>query len=176
MTHKYQIHEKDYLDFQLYTASKGARFYKKMRNGRFFLTLTSLITASYFLYIKDWGMLTYFGLTTLVFFFLYPRYFKCRQKVHYTKFIRRHYRSIFGQNEALEVKGKTVNLINETGEGQLKASEFTTITETKNHFFAGLESGSSLIIPKGQLSDPALLLRELKGLKVKVISDLEWTW
>lgn len=176
MTHTYQIHEKDYLDFQLYTASQGVRFYKKQRNGRYFLTLTSLITAVYFLSIQDWGMLAYFGLAALVFFFFYPRYFKWRQKVHYTKFIRRHYRSLFGESESLEINGKTVNLSNVTGAGQLKASDFTQIIETADHFFAGLKSGSSLIIPKAQLTDPNQLLREFKGLKLTVKADLDWTW
>ena len=65
MKFEYQIQEQDYLDFQLYTASKSPRFEKKQRNGRYFITLCSLITACYFTYVQDWGMVAYFGLTTV---------------------------------------------------------------------------------------------------------------
>lgn len=176
MKFQYQIQEKDYLDFQLYTASVGPRFQKKQTNGKYFLALCSLITTSYFLYIQDWGMVAYFGLTTLIFFLFYPRYFKWRQRVHYTKFIRRHYRSLFGANETLEVNGKNLQLENATGKGTIKNAEIKDLTEIGTHFFINLTAGSSLIIPKRELQDVTAFSRELKNLKLKTNNQLDWKW
>ncbi len=176
MKFEYQIQEQDYLDFQLYTASKSPRFEKKQRNGRYFITLCSLITACYFTYVQDWGMVAYFGLTTAVFFLFYPWYFKWRQKVHYTKYIRRNYKNLFGRSEEMEVKGKTLELTNSTGKGQIKASELEKFIETKNHFFIQMKSGASLIIPVYKMDDAAALRSQINGMKIPVEKDMDWTW
>ncbi|MFT5822051.1 MAG: hypothetical protein ACI8ZM_003307 [Crocinitomix sp.] len=176
MKFEYQIQEQDYLDFQLYTATRSVRFEKKQRNGRYFITLCSLILACYFIYDQDWGMTAYFGLQTVVFFLFYPWYFKWRQKVHYTKYIRRNYKNLFGRSETLEVKGKTLHLVNSTGEGQIKAAELDQFIETKRHFFIEMKSGASLIIPIYEMSDADSLKRQINGMKIPVEKDLDWKW
>lgn len=176
MTFDYQIQEKDYLDFQLYTASKSPRFYKRRRNGQYFLTICSLITALYFSYVQDWGLFAYFGLSAAVFFLFYPRYFNWRQKVHYTRHIRRNYKSIFGKTEYLTVKGKSIVLKNSTGEGGIKREELAKITETAKHFFIHLKSGASLIIPRHELDDAEAFKKAIKSLNLKMEQDLDWKW
>ena len=176
MEFEYQIKESDYLDFQLYTVSKSPRFFKKQNNGRYFLAICSLITASYFLYSKNMGMLAYFGLTTVVFLLFYPKYYKWRQKVHYIKFIRRNYRNLFDKSEVMEVKGKQILLKNYTGEGTINSADLDKISETKNHFFIQLKSGASLIIPKTELTDTSIFKKEIKKLGLPYEVDLEWVW
>jgi hypothetical protein len=176
MKFEYQIEEQDYLDFQLYTASKSPRFFKKQRNGQYFITICSLILACYFIYAKDWGMTAYFGLSTVVFFLFYPRYFKWRQKVHYIKYIRRNYKNLFGRSEEMEVKGKTIHLVNASGSGEIKAAELTKFIETGKHFFIQMKSGASLIIPLHDLKDSTKLRSQINTLKIPVKKDLNWKW
>lgn len=176
MKFEYEIQEQDYLNFQLYTATKSARFEKKKQNGRYFITICSLILACYFIYSKDWGMAAYFGLTTVVFFLFYPWYFKWRQKVHYTKYIRRNYRNLFGRSETMEVKGNTLHLVNSTGEGTIKATELDRLIETNTHFFIEMKTGASLIIPIHKMEDAETLRKQINGMKIKVVKDLDWKW
>ena len=176
MNFTYNNHEQDYLAFQLYTASKSDTFYTKMKNSRYFITFCSLIMALYFLVAKDWGMLAYFGLTTVVFFVFYPTYFRWRQKVHFTRFIHRHYKNLFGKQEIFEVIGKNISLENISGKGTIKNAEIEKIMETKHHFFIALKSGASLIIPKNQLDDPSIFFKQLKSLNINTIKEPNWQW
>jgi hypothetical protein len=176
MKFEYQIQEQDYLDFQLYTASKSPRFEKKQSNGRYFITISSLVLACYFIYAKDWGLAAYFGLQTAAFFLFYPWYFKWRQKVHYTKYIRRNYKNLFGRSEEIEIKGNTIHMVNSTGSGQIKASELKKFVETQNHFFIQMKTDASLIIPIHDLENVGTLRKQIHAMKIPVEKDLDWKW
>lgn len=175
MKFEYTLQEADYLSFQLYTAQQLPRFYLRQKNGRFFLALIFATMGIYFGYSKEWGMVTYFALVTIAIFLFYPRYFRWRQKMHYLRFVRQHYRSAFNSTETFERSGKTVKLSNQTGEGLLPQTELQSWVETGDHFYIILASSSGLVIPKGQI-DADAFRKELTVLNLPHAIDLNWAW
>lgn len=175
MTHTYTLTEQDYLNFQLYTISKTPRFVPRQRNGRYFVAFCSAITMIYFIYTQNYWSASYFGISTVALFLLYPRYFKWRQKVHYLKHIRRHYKNKFGLQETLVIDNKLITLTNHTGTGTLKLSDFEKICEIGTHYFMVLEGGAALILPKKELNEQTFK-SDLKTLKLPHQSDLNWRW
>ena len=88
MTLEIKINEQDFLDFQLFTASKSDRINKKKRNGWILLTLGSTVVALFFYLNQNIAMTIYFGLVAIACGLFYPRYFKWRYKKHYKTYIR----------------------------------------------------------------------------------------
>ena len=99
----YKIDEQDFLDFQLFTASKSDRINKKKRNGWILLTAGSIVIALYFYLNGNSTMTIYFGLVALACGLFYPKYFKWRYKNHYKTYIKENYSKRFGQIESLEI-------------------------------------------------------------------------
>jgi len=175
MKFEYTLQEDDYLSFQLYTAQQRPRFYLRQKNGRFFLAMIFATMGIYFGYSKEWGMVTYFSLLTLVIFLFYPRYFRWRQKMHYLRFVRQHYRSSFNSTETFERIGKGIKLTNATGEGTVPASELESWVETGVHFYVILKSASGLVIPKSQVDQDAFR-QELIACNLPHTEDVNWVW
>lgn len=175
MKFEYTLQEEDYLSFQLYTAQQRPRFYLRQKNGRFFLAMIFATMGIYFGYSKEWGMVAYFSLLTIVIFLFYPRYFRWRQKMHYLRFVRQHYRSAFNAVETFERSGKTVKLSNQTGEGILPQDELESWVETGQHFYILLKSSSGLVIPKAQVEEDAFR-KELMALNLSHTEHLNWKW
>lgn len=175
MKFEYKLQEPDFLEFQLFTAQQRPRFYERQKNGRMFLAMVFAAMAIYFAYSKEWGMVVYFTLFSLVLFLFYPRYFRWRQKMHYLRFVRQHYRSDYNTTESFERKGSSITIKNTTGSGELKANDFDIFIETGTHFFLYMKSGSGIIIPKSEI-DSTEFHQELKALNVPLKQELNWAW
>ena len=76
----------------------------------------------------------------------------------------------------MEVKGKTLHLVNSTGDGIIKAAELDKFIETKTHFFIEMKSGASLIIPIHEMADATVLRSQINSMKIPVVKALEWKW
>ena len=176
MTIEYKIEEQDFLEFQLFTASKSDRINKKKRNGWVLLTAGSFIVAFYFYLNKNTAMTIYFGIVALACGLFYPKYFKWRYKKHYKAFIKENYSKRFGQIESLEINGDYIFSKDKTGEGKINLNEIERVDETDNHFFLKISTGLSLLIPKGELVNIEELREKFKEIGVIVNDETKWTW
>lgn len=176
MTLEYKIDEQDFLDFQLFTASKSDRINKKKRNGWILLTAGSIVVACYFYLNENNPMTIYCGVVAVVTGIFYPRYFKCRYKKHYKTYIKENYSKRFGQVETIEINNDSILSKDKTGEGKINLSEIEKIDETDNHFFLKISTGLSLIIPKKELESVNELREKFKNVGLTVQDETNWTW
>lgn len=173
---KYKIEEKDFLDFQLFTASKSERINKKKRNGWILLTIGSLAAASYFYANQNTAMTIYFAFVAIIFGLFYPRYFKWRYYKHYKTYIKENYSKRFGQIETLEINDDSISSKDKTGEGKINLSEIEKVDETDKHFFLKISTGLSLIIPKKELNNTDEVRTKFKVLGLPVNDETNWKW
>jgi hypothetical protein len=173
---EYKIEENDYLEFQLFTASKSNRIRQRKVTSWILITLISLFSGGYFYLKNHLPMTIYFGITALISAILYPIYFKWRHKKHYKKHIRENYHKQFGTTKQLEITAEYIYSSDSAGEGKIKVSEVDEINETQNHFFLKISTGLSLIIPKREINDSDLLKNEMEGFGLKINNELNWKW
>src|SRR5687768_16831339 len=97
MTLTYQLDQNDFLQHQLFLASKTGRI-KKKRTKSWLTVSGCMFLLSFIFYQSDNSFLSYyflaFGIVTV---FLYPLYQRQQYKNHYAKFIADTYKNRFGQ-------------------------------------------------------------------------------
>ncbi len=173
---EYVIEENDFLDFQLFTASKSKRINKKKKNGWLLLTISAIVMGIYFYMNQNMLMTIYFGIVSLTCGLFYPKYFKWRYKKHYKAYINENYSKRFGLIEIIEINDNYILSKDKIGEGKIKLSEIETINETGNHFFLKVSTGMSLIIPKDRINNPNKVRSEFEKLGLKINNELNWKW
>lgn len=176
MTLEYEINERDFLDFQLFTASKSDRISKKKRNGWIILTLGTIAASLYFYWDENIALSVYCVFVAITSGLFYPKYFNWRYKRHYKTYIQENYSKRFGQVEALEITNDRILSKDKTGEGKINLSEVERIDETKNHFFLKVSTGLSLVIPKKELETANKLRQKFKDIGLTVNDETNWTW
>jgi hypothetical protein len=172
----YELQENDFLQFQLFTASKSDRIKRKKRNSWLIMTFCSFIIAGYFYIIENHSLAIYFGLISILTALFYPNYFKSRYKNHYKKFIKENYAKRFGQRETLEFHSDYIFAKNKTGEGKIYLKEIEEINETEFHYFLKVSTGVSLFMPKQNVEQSNELISRFNELGIKVNDELSWKW
>lgn len=173
---EYKTYESDFLEFQLFTASKSERINRKKRNGWAFLTIGSIVISGYFYLNENTVMTIYFGLCAVVFGLFYPSYFKWRYKQHYKQSVKENYSQRFGKSEVVEIHGDSITTKDSSGEGKIYISEIDRVDETNNHFFLKLSTGLSLLIPKAELANVNGVRDKFTEIGLQVNNEINWTW
>jgi hypothetical protein len=180
MTLNYPLTENDFLQYQLFIASKSDRI-KKQRLKTWLIYSAALLLLSLMFYQSGNKIMTYYflilGLILLCFF---PIYQKQYYKSYYEKFIRDTYKNRFGQTATVSVNESFIETSDITGESKINLTEIENTTETGDYFYMKMRSGGHLIIPKFKLTDSDNVRQELRKLcsklSVDFIDDLHWKW
>ena len=176
MKFEYKIEENDFLEFQLFAASKSKRIMKKKKIGWILLTTFSLIFGLLFYFQNNFELTVYCGFSTLICGLFFPKYFNWRLKKHYKNFIEENYQKRFGEIEKLEFTKDHIYTKDKTGEGKIKLKEIEGISETKNHFFLKISTGMFLMIPKREIDSLEIIRTEFKAIGLEIIDELNWEW
>jgi hypothetical protein len=180
MTLTYQLDQNDFLQHQLFSASKTERI-KKKRTKSWLIVTGSIFLLGFLFYQSANSFLAYyflaFGVVTLIF---YPIYQRQQYRNHYAKFIAENYKNRFGQIANINFSENTIETIDATGESKINLSEIENVTETGAYFYPRLKSGGHLIIPKSKIIDVSQVRTSLKNLceklNINFIEDLNWKW
>lgn len=173
---RFQIAEKDFLTFQLYTLSKSAHVQSRMKRGRFFATLLGLIL-TFNLFISSAPVAASVMVAVSVCIYLYyPNYHKWRMKRNFKKYIRHNYHDRFDQNEELTLHSKGALSKNSSGEGEIPKTDFTELVEIENLYLLRMKNGAALILPRDQLSEIDKFKTEIKKLGIPFRSELSWKY
>lgn len=173
---EFKIYEQDFLDFQLFNASKSDRINKKKRSGWLLWTIGSIVVTIYFYFNQNIAMTIYFGIMAIVCGLFYPNYFRWIYKKHYRTYIKDNYSKRFGQTERLEIKEDSIITKDKTGEGRINLTEIEKVDETENHFFLKISTGLSLIIPKREIENSGGLRSNFQNLGLIVNNERNWKW
>jgi YcxB-like protein len=177
---EYSLNENDFLQHQLFTASKSERIKKKRRKSWVIVSLATLLL-SFICYKNANNIMAYSFLALAVYtIFFYPLYLKAHYKNHYKKFIAHAYKNKVGINSTISFNDTQIEIFDRTGESKIKLSEIEEITETGEYIYLRMKTGEALIIPKLKIKELNELLKELKGLaeklNIKFISEINWKW
>jgi hypothetical protein len=180
MTLTYQLDQIDYLQHQLFLASKSERI-KKKRTISWIIVSISIFLVSLIFYRNNNSILFYcflgFGIYTSIF---YPLYQRQQYRNHYAKFIAENYKYRFGQIANINFSENAIETIDATGESKINLSEIENITETGEYFYPRLKSGGHLIIPKSKIIDVSQVRTSLinicEKLNINFIEDQNWKW
>lgn len=180
MTLKYTLTENDFLQQQLFTASKSGRI-KKQRRKSWIINSFTILCLSYLFYQSGNNFLTYYFLGFgILFVCLFPWYLKSHYKKHYKKFIQDTYKNRFGVTVTVKFNQDCIETFDITGESKINLSEIEEIIETGEYIYLKMRTGGKLIIPKLRIDYVDRLREELKKiadkLNIKFVSYLNWKW
>jgi len=180
MTLTYKLEQNDYLQNQLYLASKTPRI-KRQRTRSWLIVFGSSFLLSFMFYQSgNKALFYYFLILGLLALFFYPFYQRSYYKKHYKRFVADIYKNRFGRIVKVTFTDNTIEQITDAGETKINLSELESISETGEYFFPKLKSGGALIILKNKEVDVNEFRNELKllcgKLNIPFIEDLNWTW
>jgi len=177
---EYILEEKDFLDHQLYGASRSNNIKKKRQKSRVRIPIVYMILSLVTIY----NQIVYMSVGLIVFavlwFFLYPLWEKQRYINHYKAFIKENYKGRINRNVTLEINEEYI--IGKDGESESKVvtKEIERIDEIPSEIFIKLKTGQSFILPKDKIKDLPGLITQLKelaaGLKVEYNAENNWEW
>jgi len=176
----YSLSENDFLEHQLYTASKNERI-KQQRLKTWLIYAAALLILSLLFYQSGNTLMTrYFLILGLIVLCFFPFYQKWYHKNHYRKYIADTYKNRFGQTANISLNEDCIETSDITGELKINLSGIENIVETGDYFYIKIRTGGHLIIPKFKLADSDSVRQELQNLCSKLlvdfIDDLNWRW
>jgi hypothetical protein len=175
-----KLDENDYLNYQLYTASKTPRI-KKARIKSWVLATVSFLCLSFLFFRSDNHTVGYYFLIvsglSLVFFPLYSRW---RYKRHFLAYTRDAFKNRYDEEVTLDISAEVIRTKDKTSEVIINTSEIEEINEIKEYCFVKIKTGQSLIISKSKTEN----FEEIKGILqniantkgIKYNLDLDWKW
>ena len=180
MTFTYILTENDFLQNQLFVASKSKRV-KKQRIKSWITVSLVFLVLSFLFYESGNTIMTYYflGLGILA-VCLYPFYLKWFYKRYYKKYIQEYYKNRFGVSARAKFTDNYIETFDISGESKMNLSEIKEIVETGDYFYLMLNSGGSFIITKMGIENRENVRKEFVNLadklKIKFTSDLNWKW
>ena len=177
----YQLNANDFLQYQLYTASKSDRIKKKRRRNKIIIPLIYIAVAAFYLYSNDTqGAIIFFSLGFLC-FFLYSFWERRHYIKNYESFIKENYKNRFHKTIVLEIDQDFISSKDISGsEIKIATSEIEEINEISSSLFIQLNIGNSLILPKDKIqniNEMIPFLRQLaNSLNVKYNIENYWKW
>ncbi len=173
----FTLDEDDFLEYQLYVASKSKRIKNKRRNLRVLVTLLYFVWAIWkFMQDDDILFSSLLAVFALLWFIFYPIYSKYYHKKHYKKFVQENYQERFFKPIELEINKEQIRSKDYIGEGKINPSEVEALIELRNRFFLKLNSNASLIIPKRDLKNIDDFKNAFKELNIPIKDEHNWEW
>lgn len=172
---EYSLNNDDFLEYQLYEASKS----KRIKNNRFKTKITFpiiyLILGVFSLIINDRLLFPIIMfLLAALWFLLYPIRSKKRHIKHYKNHIKETYKNRINRNIELEFNKDHVYVKDSGSESKIDTSEIKSLIELKNHFFLKLNTDMSLVIPKRVINNLNNFKEKMSELKIPLIDELNW--
>lgn len=172
--------EDDFLQLQLYIASKAPDVAKKRNRSRYIVTGLFVFWAflgwdggSVFrsILFLGLGVLAYFG---------YPYYTCNLYKKHYVKHVRKTNETMFDQVSTSKLDRTGLFSTSKFGEGTINADVFKRIVELPSIYLIMLENNQNVMIPKNgtsKVEEVEQYLRWLAGeLDIDFIREVDWVW
>ncbi|MBB4800546.1 hypothetical protein HNP37_000585 [Flavobacterium nitrogenifigens] len=177
----YSLTENDYLQQQLYLASKSKLIEKQRKISRLLVFVLLLVIGLLFFITKNMFLAYYFGIASIICFLLFPFYLKKYYYKLFKKYVNENFRNRIGIVSKIIFKEDTLEAFSEgIGNSVINFSVFENISEIQEYIFIGLKTNSNLIIPKNGIENVAVLREELKKIcnkiKIEFISELDWKW
>ncbi|KAF2339784.1 hypothetical protein [Flavobacterium tistrianum] len=177
----YSLTENDYLQQQLFLASKSKLIKKQRKTARILVLVILIIIGILFLINKNMFLGYYFGGAGVVCFLFFPFYLKKYYYRIFKKYVTENFKNRIGVVSKIVFKEDTLEAFTEgMGSSVTNFSMFENISEIEDYVFITFKTNVNLIIPKEKIVDVEELRSKLKSiaknLKIDFISELDWKW
>jgi len=177
---EYSLDQTDYLNHQLYIASKTERIIKKRKRSKLLLAGLYILLGLLYLQGSMYSQALVFGLIGLLWYFLYPIWERRRYRKHYQKFIEDTYHERFGKTSTIELGKQLIHLKEQGSESSISTEEINEIIEIPSLLLIRLKGGSSILFPKDKISQLDELISTLKDLALHLNlayqEENNWVW
>lgn len=176
----YTLDENDYLNHQLFIASKSERIKKKRQRNKIIIPIFYLPFCLMFVLNKQYIWALFFIIAPILWFFIYPIRERKRYINHYSAFIKEHWNERFGKLSTVEFNNEYIIATDNNSESKVATIGIKEIYELQSYIYINLKDGQSLIIPKEKIENKNVLIGRLKELadflKIGYIIDENWVW
>lgn len=176
---EYTLSRADYLEFQLFAATKSETIKKNKRKARNRLPIIYLILGTILLTLSDKIFAIFFYLIGVLWYLLYPVFTKKIYNKHFEKYVDENFKKRFNTRIKASFSDDydTIETSDLDGESKFITSEIERIFEIKRFIYIKMNSGSYLIIPKYKIDMIDKLRDELKMISqsknFEVVTELE---
>ncbi len=176
---EFSLSRADYIDFQLFAATKSEIIKKNKRKVRNRLPIIYLILGTILLILEDKAFSIIFYLIGVLWYLLYPTLTKKRYARHYEKYVDENFKNRFDTliNVKFPDNHELIETVDFEGESKFKTSEIEKIFEISRFIYIKMKSGSHFIIPKYKIENIDKLRQELilisKTKNFEIETDLE---
>jgi hypothetical protein len=176
----YSLDENDFLNHQLYLASKSKRIKKSRLKRRIWAVVAFLSMAWLFYLKKDSVLFWYFLVAAGLAAALYPFYLRRLYRRHYQKYIEENYGSKIGKRVEIKLDSEKLWSKDELSEGSINLSGLTEIVEVPTAFYLKTATSAALILPKIQVVNAEEVKAELQAIakrySIPYQEELDWQW
>lgn len=173
------LNEKDFLQYQLYNASKS-----KNINSQRLRTLIIMIIVFAIMFFYIYNKTNEFNFVVLMIYIalivIYKIYEKYRYQNHYKKFISENYKNRFGLISNINFNENQIEEKSSLGNSNINYDSINEINEIKDYYFLKLITSQSLILPKNAIPDITEFEKLIENLKnkydIKHNKELNWKW
>lgn len=180
MTLTYTLTEYDFLQHQLFIATKSQRIKNQRLKTWLIYSVALLLFSLMFYQSNNTVMMYYFLIVGIAFLCVFPFYQRWYYKNHYRRFITDNYKNRFGRAVTVTITSDGIETSDFTGESKINLSELESTIETGEYFYVKMRTSGHLIIPKMKLTDIDGTRKELKDLckelSIRFTNDLNWKW
>ncbi|NRT13934.1 hypothetical protein HNP99_000259 [Flavobacterium sp. 28A] len=181
MTLIYKIDEKDYLIYQLFTASKSDNIKKKRQKSKIMIPLIYFTFGLFYsFYNTNYALGVIFFIISCLWYFLYPIWEKRHYIKHYKKFIAENYKDSIGREINFEIDNEFLFASSNGSESKIITTEIVEINEIPSSIFIKLKSGQSFIFPKSKIANINQVKTRLTTLaahlNINYKDDPQWEW
>lgn len=175
----YTLDKNDFLNHQLYLASKSPRIKQNRLKSRVWVIAMFLALASMFYVKNDTDLFYWFLFLALLAGILFPYYSRRMHVNHYKKYIDENYTNKLGKLVVLHLEDNRINSKDELSEGSLNLAGLTEIVEVPTAIYIRVDT-NSLILPKEQIQNMNEVRDALEAVSINYNipfrKELEWTW
>lgn len=175
----YSLNENDFLQYQLYAASKSRQI-KKSRNKSITVFIILCIFFSVLFYLMNNEIPSFFILISLI--IISGLYFQTKKRYinYYKKFIEENYKERIGLPCKMIFADTELIAKDYLSESKVKYESFSQINEIKDYYFLKIKTEQSFIVPKRVIINDADFLNMLKVLQTEyqiiLNQELDWKW
>jgi hypothetical protein len=177
---EYKLEKKDFLIFQLFSASRSEDLNRKQRRSKHLIPVIYVVFGIIFFVGKNYVLGSLFTGLAIVWYIYFPVYAKARFKRYFEKYITDNYPEMFESYADITLDNEYVYFSDQEDGTKVKLSETVQINEIEDHIFLKFKSGSSLIIPKSKIDQTEELNSIINILKndmsVNYINEPDWKW
>ena len=177
---EFTIDKRDFLIYQLYTASKSGKIRKIRSRLTYLISFIYICLGVLFLAKNDPKISIVFFSISILWYLLIPIYIRKRILHNYSKYIDAHYANRYGKKATFIFEEEYIESKSIMGETKFKISDIISLDETGDYCYIRFSSGVSIIIPKRKIENFSALREKLDQiiakLKITPAFDINWTW